>query len=142
MAVQRFRPSTSFLAIVAALLLVLAAYLWLAFVGGCEDYGTGECHPSYGWLFWVPFGLLVAVVGELLRRGFGGPERTRQHRHDLMKRLFMTTAGVAVAAFGAFNLYVGATICEGENCDDWVLPVIITALGVGAVIYAWLLRRE
>ena len=66
-------PSTAFLVVIAALLLVVCGYMALALVGGCEDATAGECHESFRYLVWIPFSLLVAVLTELVRRGVSRP---------------------------------------------------------------------
>ena len=71
---MRYRPSSGFLVVALALLLVLTAYFWLSAVGGCEDYG-GECHRWHGW----------ASVGTLLTAGVIAVEMLRRvsvRRHD------------------------------------------------------------
>jgi hypothetical protein len=57
------------LAAASLALLVLAGYLWLSLVGGCEDFGS-TCHHEYSSWLLVVLALAIGALIELVRRGF------------------------------------------------------------------------
>jgi len=59
-------------------LLLVAAYLWLSLVGGCEDVDGVPCHQEcVTWLL-VVLALVVGALIELVRRGAAtAPSGTR-----------------------------------------------------------------
>ena len=61
--------------VIEVLLIILAAYLWLALVGGCEDYNPTGCHPSYGWMFWIALAAALLVLFQLILRLVDRPSR-------------------------------------------------------------------
>lgn len=93
----RLRPSSTFLAAASLALLVLAGYLWLSLVGGCEDVDDSPCHPEYAsWLF-VVLALVIGALIELVRRGFTPAPPGHRRGPAWIGAIF---AGVALLALG------------------------------------------